>query len=206
MRISLSKKFVALANPRCASTSIRRMVNRFSDFRSGVNCDLKHHSALRTVERFLIDEGHNPDEFYFFTTVRNPWDRVVSIYHYGLKNPKSTWHKPAVASKDFKVFVHSEALIRHFRPKSSSRPLREGPHVIDTFMRDNKGVVRGHVFRLEELDTIADVLKKEVGIDVNLPHVNATSHNDYRSYYDEVSKNHVAYLFERDIKRFGYVF
>lgn len=206
MRISIKHKFIALANPRCASTSVREMINEFSDFKSKVNCDLKHHSALRTAQGFLEGKGYSLDDFFVFTTVRNPWDRAVSIYHYGLKNDKSAWHQPAVASKNFKMFLYSDMLARHFRPKPTSKPLLEGTYDIDTFMRDQQGNDRGHVFRLEDLHTIEDVLMKEVGIQVKLPHVNGTDHKSYRGYYDDESRKQIEYLFEKDIERFDYEF
>lgn len=206
MRISTSHKFIALANPRCASTSVRQMINQFSDYKSKTNCDLKHHSALRTVEGFVEELGYSLDDFFIFTTVRNPWERAVSIYHYGLKNPKSAWHEPAVVSRDFKMFLYSDMLARHFRPKPTSRPLPEGTYDIDTFMRDRQGAVRGHVFRLEELHKIEAILKVETGVEVKLPHVNATDHKSYRDYYDDEARRQVEYLFEKDIERFGYSF
>lgn len=50
MRISLTKRLVFLSNPRSASTSVRNAMAGVSEFRSGVTCDLPHHSARRTVE------------------------------------------------------------------------------------------------------------------------------------------------------------
>ncbi|MEM9423072.1 MAG: sulfotransferase family 2 domain-containing protein [Pseudomonadota bacterium] len=206
MRISTTHKFIALANPRCASTSVREMINRYCDFRSNINCDLKHHSSLRTVEAFLSERGFDLDDFFIFTTVRNPWDRAVSIYHYGLKNTKSAWHQPAAGAGTFKKFLYTDMMARHFRPTPPLTALPEGPYDVDTFMRDSKGNDRGRIFRLEELHMIESVLKQEAGIDVKLPHVNATDRTAYRDYYDDESQHQVAFLFEKDIKRFDYTF
>lgn len=206
MRISISHKFIALANPRCASTSIRRMVDRYSEYKGQENCELKHHSALRTVEGFVRELGYSLDDFFIFTTVRNPWDRAVSIYHYGLKNPKSAWHKPAVESKNFKAFLFSDMMARHFRPKQNSKPLPEGTYDIDTFLRDRDGTLRGHVFRFEQLYTIEAALKDNIGLEVKLPHVNTTERESFRQYYDDEARRQVEHLFEGDIKRFQYRF
>lgn len=182
------------------------MVDRFSDYRNGENCDLKPHSALRTVQDFVERLGHGLDEFYVFTTVRNPWDRAVSIYHYGLKNDKSAWHRPATEAGSFKKFLESDMMARHFRMRAGLRPLAEGTYDIDTFCADRNGAVVAHVFMVEEIEKLPRALRSEVGIECELVHVNRTEHRGYREYYDDESRDLVQYLFERDIRRFGYAF
>jgi hypothetical protein len=206
LRLSAKHRFIALANPRCGSTSIRHAINEYSDIRSGGNCRLSHHCALRTVEPLVNALGFKIEEFFVFTTVRNPWDRAVSIYHYGLKNPKSAWHTDAKNSKGFKDFLYSDMLLRHFRPELASRPLVEGPYNISSFLATRNGVQIGRAFKVEEIEVLKTSLSEHMGFEINIPHVNATKHSDYRQYYDDSSRERVSMLFSEDIKMFNYTF
>lgn len=206
MRLGAKHRFVALANPRCGSTSIRRAVDQYSDLRSGGNCRLSHHCALRTVEPLISALGFDLKEFFVFTTVRNPWDRAVSIYHYGLKNPNSAWHSDAKRAADFKEFLYSDMLLRHFRPELASRPLIEGPYNISSFLSTSSGELFGRAFKVEEIGDLETALSEHLGFKIDIPHVNSTNHRDYRQYYDDSSRERVNVLFAEDIEMFNYTF
>lgn len=207
MRISLTHRFVAIANPRCGSSSLRGMLDRHCPLKGPETCDLPAHASLRRVEAWLAGQGHDPEAFFWFTTVRNPWDRVVSIYHYGLKNPASIWHQPAVAAGSFRAFVlGSDRLEGYFRPGPDRAGVQDGPYVIDALMRDGAGRPRGTVFRLERFGALVEALEARYGIALRPLHNNITQRGAYRGYYDDETRARVAYLLEADIARFGYSF
>jgi len=206
MRISIEKKFIALANPRCGSTSVRVGLDKYCEYRSRVNCRLDHHDALRTVQGFIEEIGLDLSNFFIFTTVRNPWDRAVSIYHYGLKNEKSAWHAPAITAGTFSNFLNCDMLLRHFRPELSSKPLPQGPYDVASFCADKSGALVGQAFKIEELDKLKSELFQNCGLRIDLPHVNVTERNNYQSYYNDKDVERVAFLFEMDIKMFEYTF
>lgn len=182
------------------------MISSVSEIRSKVNCDIAHHASLRTVQDHIESLGYKIDDFKIFTTVRNPWDRAVSIYHYGLKNPKSVWNKAAVEAGAFNNFLNSSILARHFRPDPGQTPVAQGTYDIDTFCQAKDGSVPVTVFRMEELDMLPPWLEQNFNLERSLPHVNETERRAYRNYYDEESRARVAWLFENDIRRFGYIF
>lgn len=206
MRISTSKKFIAIANPRCASTTVRRMVDPYSDISGGPKSKLNHHASMRQIESYLEDIGYNVDDFSVFTTVRNPWDRAVSIYHYGLKNPSSVWHKPAHTAGSFGAFLHCDVLSQRFRPAAHQKLLPFGTYDIDTFCRTRDGRLVATVFKFEELHKLPIWLNKKFDIKCELIHTNEADRKEYRLYYNGDSRDRVAWLFESDIKIFGYEF
>ncbi len=58
-------------------------------------------------------------------------------------------------------------------------------------------------------ETLEDDFRRvtgHLGIDVELPHLNRTVHDDYRVYYSEEGRQRVAELWAVDVKNFGYTF
>lgn len=205
MRISLSKRIVLLANPRCASTSLRGVLDPYSDFRgSGDGKPLIHHASLRSVERFMIAEGLPPlDEFLILTTIRNPWDRIVSIFHFGLRRKGSVWHGPAAEAGSVSAFAFHPILDYTFAPEGGHP---EGPFDIVSFTTDLNGRRPVEVFDVTELDRLTGRLAdRGVAVDA-LPRSNVTERGDYRAYFSEAAAARIGDLFKADIEERGYVF
>jgi hypothetical protein len=134
---------------------------------------------------------------FTFTLVRNPWDRMVSYYHW-LR--AQTFDNPAVRlaqDVDFAGFLrapHVQVDLRHW---PSGR-----------YMRDAAGVERCRAFlRLEHLVQDAAPLWTHLGFTLDLPHVNRSDRpRDYRDHYARRDSDLVADVFAEDIARFGYRF
>ena len=105
MRISHKFKFVLLSNPRCGSTSVRTALTPYSEIKSKSVYPYHHHTGARALKAHFEKKGWNWEDYTTITTLRNPWDRAVSIWHYGLKNPKSVWNKHCSVSSNFHEFV-----------------------------------------------------------------------------------------------------
>lgn len=206
MIVSFRHSLIVLANPRCGSTSIRTALKEFADLTGSIRGGLHPHSCLRSVERHLQAAGEpNLNSFVVITTVRNPWDRVVSIYHYGLREPKSIWHRPSVEAGSFRAFCQHDVLDWVFRPKAGRDAINEGPFDIVNFTSDLFGRRVAEVFDMDQLAAVEARLR-QIGINVSIPHLNKTERGGYVGYYDERSRDRVAYLFERDIEFMAYKF
>ena len=181
-------------------------MDAYSDERGGANgCTLHPHSALRSVEAHLVEKGESLDGFFIFTLCRNPWDRAVSLYHYGLSDPKSARHAPAVEAGAFKPVLWSEMIERHFRPQPHQMKLAQGPYDVPTFGADLWGVTRAEVFDISELHRLKAKLDA-IGASPRIPRVNTTRHRRYIDYYDDEARERVAWLFEKDIAFMAYHF
>lgn len=153
------------------------------------------HMRLADLDGAL--SGEEIADHFCFTMVRNPWDRVVSYYHW-LK--AQTFDHPAVAlsrTLDFADFL--------------AHPVQQTAFASDgaaDYMRDAAGTDRGDLFiRLEHFEADAAPLWHHLGFSLILPKVNASRRErDYRSYYSADSAERVRALFQQDIERFGYAF
>ncbi|MGJ8544376.1 MAG: sulfotransferase family 2 domain-containing protein [Sulfitobacter sp.] len=153
------------------------------------------HSRLADLDGLIT--AQEAAELFTFTLVRNPWDRVVSYYHW-LR--MQDFDHPAVGeakAQDFAGFLRAD----HVRAS-----LRASPAA--SYMRDASGVERCRAYiRLEHFQTDAAPLFDHLGFTLELPHRNASQRPaQYRDLYDARSRESVAELCAEDIARFSYRF
>ncbi|MGH1355812.1 MAG: sulfotransferase family 2 domain-containing protein [Thalassovita sp.] len=144
-----------------------------------------------------IDGLATPQEiadYFTFTLVRNPWDRVVSYYHW-LKD--QNFDHPAVRlsqAHDFSGFIN------HPHTQMS---LRSAPYAF--YMTDLRGRERCSAYiRLEDFDTDATPLWDHLGFRLKLDHVNRSSRVGYHRYYTDQDAELISRVCAQDIARFGY--
>jgi len=211
LRASTQYKFVYLANPKCASTSLRKALQPYSDIRSKPFAGdhsrprggpdpaerpdvIYNHSTAAQVRHVFQQKGLDWSEFFVFTTLRNPWARVWSTYNYGLATPKSVWHEPARTAASFLDFIRSDVLRRHSR-------------TIDVMTQDESGTcLVDMIIKVEELDSRMAELSRRLGFELSVKHLNRVDTDDYASGYDGESRRAVADLFEADIEIGKYQF
>ena len=154
------------------------------------------HSTLADVAG-LVTEAEIAD-FFTVTLVRNPWDRMVSYYHW-LR--EQSFAHPAVGlarAKDFSGFLN------HPQTRTS---LQLWPYA--AYLRDGHGVDRCTLYaRLEHLKTDLAPFEAHLGFRLApLAKANATNRAaDWRGYYCDADAGLVGSLCAGDIARFGYGF
>lgn len=137
------------------------------------------------------------ETLFVFTMVRNPWDRLVSYYHWIKGQRFAHPHVALAAGSDFAGFVSDASVMGAFR----AAPARS--YVTD---RDSRECCNLFV-RLEHLDTDLRPLEAHLGFALHLPHINASARAPgYRSMYDDRTAGLVAQACAEDIARFGYVY
>ncbi len=152
----------------------------------------------RLVDIYGLVTQDQIEEYFTFTLVRNPWDRLVSYYHW-LRG--QTFDHPAVGLAqrlDFSGFLNDE----HTR-----RTVRTGSY--RQFMYDKAGMERCDLYiRLEHLQQDLAPLEQHLGFSLGrIPVVNSSSRGaDYRRYYSDADARMVAEICAGDIARFGYRF
>jgi hypothetical protein len=154
MRVSHKYKFIFLSNPQSGSSSIRAALNPYSDIISSKEPPYQHHiNAIRLKAQFQ-EMGWDWDKYLKFTTIRNPWSRMVGRYHYGLKNPSSVWHLPAKNARIFGEFINHREVLRVSRS-----------HTIDKFaFGENGEPLLNHILKLEDINTELPKILKKLGI------------------------------------------
>jgi hypothetical protein len=154
------------------------------------------HSTLADIDGVLPPEVLA--KCLVFTLVRNPWDRMVSYYHW-LRTQR--FHHPAVD------LARAEGFSRFLNHPLTETTFRAAPYEVYTKTAD--GVQRADLFmRLENLDADLPALEAHLGFALRpMPHVNRSARRDnYRSYYTDDDAESLARICAADIERFGYVF
>jgi hypothetical protein len=153
------------------------------------------HSRLADIEGLVSRDFIR--SCFCVTLVRNPWDRLVSLYEW-LK--LQSFEHPMVAraqQHDFGGFLHAA---------ETQGALRAAPY--SSYLRDGAGVEhRAHFIRLEQFADDSASLWAHLGFRLDLPHENRSCRGaDHRAYYDAALADLVAQLCAEDIARFGYSF
>jgi len=145
----------------------------------------------------LVDQAQI-EEYFVFTLVRNPWDRMVSYYHWlreqGFKHPAVTLAK----THEFSAFLNHKSTVQSFRNDNASR-----------YVVDRNGVDQCNLYlRLEHLETDLEALQQSIGIKLPpMPHTNKSKRtNEYQTFFTSNDVALIADIFANDIKQFDYQF
>jgi hypothetical protein len=138
------------------------------------------------------------DDFFVFTIVRDPWDRVLSLYHWLRVQNFAHFSVACAKARSFRAFV-SDAEIAAML---SQDPVRA--YTTDANGRDRADVV----LRLEHIDTDIAPVEDQLGFKFGpLPHLNRSDRSENpRAAYNADCAERVAQYFAEDISRFGYRF
>lgn len=137
---------------------------------------------------------------FTFGFVRNPWDRLVSLYHYlkaHMANAAVREAQPGMAAlvdraSDFTAFVSLSQVIGNDLSK---------------LLLDERGVLLvDFVGRFERMEEDLAYIAQQIGIALTLPRLNGSVHNNYREYYTPTTRAVVAKRYAQDIETFGYTF
>lgn len=151
------KKCIYLPNPKTGSTTVREII-RYTNEKYYYNTlkfnkDLYHdpdyhpHYNYSDMKLFLKKYKINLDECYTYTTIRNPWARLVSFYRYAGydKNGIPQWHDNYDESTAYQYSF--ENFIKYFKvEKNSVVPIDQY-----AFDKDGKQLVN-KIFILESLN------------------------------------------------------
>ena len=154
------------------------------------------HSMLTDLYGLMTQQ--EMEDFFVFTLVRNPWDRMVSYYHW--LREQSFEHNAVSLAKahDFSGFLNAPATIVAMRA-----------HPYGRYVTDAGGTERGNLFiRLEHLADDIAPLEDHLGFRLDdIPHENRSARDaDWRGYSNEPDAALVAKAFAPDIRRFSYSF
>ena len=130
--------------------------------------------------------------YFTFAVVRNPWDRMVSWYHYlNSETEFSKW----ILSPDIGLRKHIP-LKRILRPQSDYITDNTGQIIVDK-------VIRFEQFR-RDFKEVCAILDLRIG---SFPHVRKAIRKPYKEYYNTTeSIASVRNMFAKDINRFEYEF
>lgn len=182
---------------KCAGVSVAKSL--FGNL-GGAHLRIPHYQLIFSKQEF--------EEYFKFTFVRNPWDRLVSAFLFlkkgGANKVDRTWAAANLTQyDDFHSFatgwvnrknIHNW---KHFVPqyKFVCEPGSHTPAV--DFI--------GH---FENLEADYAYINNKLGNRSSLQHLNKTGgeRKDYKEYYTPATRDQVAEVYREDIRIFGYDF
>ena len=140
--------------------------------------------------------GQQQFETYFkFGFVRNPWDRVVSLYE----------RNEALQMRDKMNFDQFVEWIQY----SSATCIHSSPHryQLDWFVDPNGNMLADFIGKFERLEEDWALVARKLGISETLPHTRENPRErHYTEYYNARTRDLIATRFKVDIERFEYEF
>jgi hypothetical protein len=176
------------------------------------------------------------EQYYKIVFVRNPWDWFVSQWVYNTVGAVSDQASPEASTRGVRGRAarllaplapprsSGDGVPRVAAPPAGGLGAQDVDEVFELLKRfkglpgrdglyqsnwvydmDDRRIV-DFVGRYESLSADFDRVMRHLGLELTLPHLNRTSHGDYRAYYSDEARRRVAELWAVDIANFGYEF
>lgn len=165
-------------------------------------------SHIKLVEYQTMFSRQEFDQFFKFTFVRNPWDRLVSAFFYlkkgGINANNLKWSRKNLDRyDDFDTFAK-----RWVNEKNVYSHLHFMPQHLFICLPRKRNPAVDFIGYYEHLEADYDFIRGRIGVGTELEAKNVTSdrNRDYRQYYSEETKRIVADAYHRDIELFEYDF
>jgi len=217
MPISHEHRCVFVHIPKTAGTSIEQALGMYGNWEvedrhalfglisSGILLDkgflssfLQHLTYPQILS--LYQKGEIAD-YFSFSVVRNPWDRMVSAYSSLDTHLISTARAQGIDLErlTFAEFLEQSTIIKHIH----LLPQHE-------FITDDSGrQLVDFIGRFETFTTDFALICDRLGVNSALPHANRSVTRkdfDYRQYYSRKSRRLIEEIYAMDIELFGYRF
>ena len=168
-----------------------------SSIAKALNIPFDHATALEKIEEIGCEKWQKR---LTFTVVRNPWDKVVSHYHYRQKtNQTNLLNKPISFQEWVQLAYEKQDPFYYDSPKMFMPQM--------DWITNKKGdVLVDEILHFENLSHDFNELMQKLGKIEALPHLNESKRGNYRNYYDETTAEIVRAWFEKDIRHFGFQF
>jgi len=232
--------------PKVAGTSIYHILNKYNcsklkdnkntqDFENSGFVTFGHRSIPYLLETNVISKDYLKKSFKF-CFVRNPWDRLVSLYCYTQYDKKMSFEKfvlliqlkyrlqrifisrlfqfifnkfPRITAK-----LHADPQINYFDyilplPNVgfyNVLGLSQANPQVAWITDKENNIMVDYIGKIENIKSDSEKIFKIIGIKEELPHLNKRNHKKYQEYYTSKTRKIVEEIYKEDIKTFHYNF
>ena len=183
-----SKKFIFIHPKKCGGSSVEILLREYFD--DNIEPDNSQHFTMSHVSKLI----KNPlDDYFVFGCIRNPWDRMVSLYYHSIKHDKDA------IGLTFSEYIRNRGhWDKHKGLPAKNFFIHDGHYMMDA------------VAKLENFKEDMKPIMAKLNIsDYTLPHYDhGTSRPKipYQEYYDLDSRLFIEEMFSWDIEKFQYEF
>lgn len=215
MIINPSKRFVFVHVPKVAGTSITNALGGRTGMFWASNAEgerqlFSTHTYASELRRFIGPAQYNA--YYKFAFVRNPWDRLFSLYNF-------MTHSKEI-NRQGQIFDQEEAERRGFKwflLENRMKSTRVKLYGVDLnvcqqttpqldWLSDGDKLIVDFVGTYENLQQDFQLVSDSLKLDATLPWENKHTRRRYIDVYDNEMIDFVAHYHKKDIDMFGYTF
>jgi len=156
-----------------------------------------HRGYSEYIEQFGMNVWN---EYFTFSFVRNPWDKILSYY---MLRRQIAGNKRKGDNLSFRDWVLQ--FENNLKGENAIGGDKGIPQYNQLFSDDVQ--LTDFIGRFENLQEDFNIICDKIGIPrQQLPHKNKTKHKHYTKYYDDETRQIVAERYAKDIEYFGYKF
>ncbi|NUO83325.1 sulfotransferase family 2 domain-containing protein [candidate division KSB1 bacterium] len=168
---------------------------------SSIEQALGYYFGHRTASEKIADLGKAAwKKLFSFAIVRNPWDRVVSHFHYRAMTNQSELGAKAIGFNEWVKLAYGENVPEYYDKPKMFMP--QWHWLIDEKGRPAVSFIGRFENLQDDFAKICMLLNREA----ELPHLKKSDRGNYRQYYSTASIEIVERWFQDDIEKFGYKF
>ena len=204
--ISHLYKCIFVHIPKCGGTSIENVIwpepRNTSDLWMGFVSKFRNKYQTGGLQHLLATQIREEvgekvySDYYKFTIVRNPWDKAVSQFFYMRQRPDL---------REYIGMKEDDTFMRYLELTNSKLHVQwEKQHKF--FQDENGKIIVNFIGRLENFKADSAHILDRLGIQAEIPHVNATRHKHYSEYYNTETREMVAEMYKDDIRILWYKF
>jgi hypothetical protein len=191
------RKIIFIHIPKTAGSSIEHLLRDEGKYELdfiGVRNGRSSHHYMGIELKLILKELY--PTYYKFSFVRNPYDRLISEYFWCRIN--NVGHK---FNKTFDEFLdYVEDVIKN---KKFFKPI-DNDHFIPqySFLFFNNKLLVNNIFKYEDIETVAPLIKKRLKIKTSLQHLNKSVKNEITLTQEQ--KDRIYNLYKIDFETFNY--
>jgi hypothetical protein len=206
--ISHEYKCIFIHIPKCGGTSIEDIIwpepRKESDLWMGLINKYENKYQTGGLQHLLGTQIRKEvgdviyDNYYKFSIVRNPWDKIVSQYTHTLRRSDIKEFLGMKKNDSFKIYLERIQKRKHVQWEPQYN-----------FVHDENGeLIVDFLGRFENFEKDALTALNHAGIEVtSIPHsMKSQKRRPYVEYFDSESKEIIEELYKQDINTFGYTF
>jgi len=196
--ISHKHNFIFIHIPKTGGTSVNHSLNKYCEVPPEILPGVRNPMALDMYKKHvkLVDICKHMDitSFFKFCVIRNPWDRILSLYFWKTQHGKRVIDTQELNFNSWIKNVFLNDISHKFWANQCD------------YISINNVLCMDYVIKFEDFTNDWNIVCNKLQISAPLSHEYKTNHAPYNKYYNDESINAIHKMFKRDIDTFKYTF